>query len=44
MYLQAIRTALEKLEKGCSIEDAKAVCEPEVLNQIMRWKVRAHMM
>ncbi|XP_019079245.1 protein ENHANCED DOWNY MILDEW 2 isoform X5 [Vitis vinifera] len=36
--VKAIRTALEKLEKGCSIEDAKAVCEPEVLNQIMRWK------
>ncbi|XP_065862485.1 protein ENHANCED DOWNY MILDEW 2 isoform X2 [Euphorbia lathyris] len=36
--VQAIRTALEKLEAGCSPEDAKAICEPEVLNQIFKWK------
>lgn len=37
--MQAVRTALRKLEDGCSTEDAKAVCEPEVLNQVFRWKV-----
>lgn len=37
--VEAIRTALKKLEvDGNSIEDAKAVCEPEVLNQIFKWK------
>ncbi|XP_057971609.1 protein ENHANCED DOWNY MILDEW 2 [Malania oleifera] len=36
--VEALRTALQKLEQGCSIEDAKAVCEPEVLHQIVRWK------
>ncbi|CAN4110199.1 unnamed protein product [Withania somnifera] len=36
--VKAIRVALKKLDEGCSIEDAKAVCEPEILNQIFRWK------
>lgn len=36
---QAIRTAFGKLEEGCSLEDAEAVCEPDVLRQIFRWKV-----
>ncbi|KAL6311060.1 hypothetical protein AAG906_011902 [Vitis piasezkii] len=35
---KALRAALKKLEGGGSIEDAKAVCEPEVLNQIVKWK------
>lgn len=40
--MQAIRTALKKLDvDGSSIEDAKAVCEPEVLSQIFKWKVVA---
>jgi ribosomal protein L17 len=39
--VQAIRTALKKLEEGGNIEDAKAVCEPEVLSQILKWKVLA---
>lgn len=40
MLLQAVRAALQKLEKEkCSIEDAKAVCEPGLLNQIIKWKV-----
>lgn len=39
LFLQAVRTALKKLEEGGSIEDAKAVCEPEVLSQIFKWKV-----
>ena len=41
VYLQAIQTALQRLEEGCSIEDAKAVCEPEILWQIFKWKVEA---
>ncbi|KAF2303808.1 hypothetical protein GH714_023525 [Hevea brasiliensis] len=36
--VEAVRTALRKLEDGCSTEDAKAVCEPEVLNQVFKWK------
>ncbi|XP_019092074.1 PREDICTED: protein ENHANCED DOWNY MILDEW 2-like [Camelina sativa] len=36
--VQAVRTALKKLEEGGNIEDAKAVCEPEVLRQISKWK------
>lgn len=42
LCMQAIRTALKKLDvDGSSIEDAKAVCEPEVLSQIFKWKVVA---
>ncbi|XP_021638024.2 protein ENHANCED DOWNY MILDEW 2 isoform X2 [Hevea brasiliensis] len=37
--VEAVRTALRKLEDGCSTEDAKAVCEPEVLNQVFKWKI-----
>ncbi|XXG44793.1 hypothetical protein AAC387_Pa02g0051 [Persea americana] len=37
--VEAVRTALQKLEEGCSIEDAKAVCGPDILNQIMKWKI-----
>ncbi|GMH14431.1 hypothetical protein Nepgr_016272 [Nepenthes gracilis] len=36
--VEAIRTALKKLDEGCTIEEAKAVCEPNVLNQIIKWK------
>ncbi|KAL3509979.1 hypothetical protein ACH5RR_029380 [Cinchona calisaya] len=36
--VKAIQAALKKLEDGGTIEDAKALCEPEVLNQIIRWK------
>ncbi|XP_020530736.1 protein ENHANCED DOWNY MILDEW 2 isoform X2 [Amborella trichopoda] len=36
--VEAVRAALQKLEEGGSIEDAKAVCEPEILRQIMKWK------
>ncbi|OMO83640.1 Zinc finger, PHD-type [Corchorus capsularis] len=36
--VEAVRMALEKLEAGCSIEEAQAVCEPEVLNQIFKWQ------
>ncbi|KAF5478990.1 hypothetical protein F2P56_005506 [Juglans regia] len=36
--VEAIRTAFVKLEEGCSLEDAEAVCEPDILRQIFRWK------
>ncbi|GAB4849712.1 hypothetical protein Ancab_004506 [Ancistrocladus abbreviatus] len=36
--IEAVRTAVKKLDEGCTIEDAKAVCEPNVLNQIVKWK------
>ncbi|XP_059666481.1 protein ENHANCED DOWNY MILDEW 2 [Cornus florida] len=36
--IEALRAALKKLEEGGSIEDAKAVCEPGLLNQIVKWK------
>lgn len=39
MYLQAIRTALQRLEEGGSVDDAKVVCDPAQLTQIMKWKV-----
>ncbi|XP_052178870.1 protein ENHANCED DOWNY MILDEW 2-like [Diospyros lotus] len=38
-YVQALRAALKNLEGGCSVENAKAVCEPGVLHQINRWKI-----
>ncbi|KAK8527159.1 hypothetical protein V6N13_085013 [Hibiscus sabdariffa] len=38
--IEAARMALAKLEDGCSIDDAQAVCEPEVLNQILNWQNR----
>ncbi|GJX02685.1 ABC transporter B family member 11-like protein isoform X1 [Tanacetum coccineum] len=34
----AIYVALKKLKEGCSVEDAMAVCELGVLDQIMKWK------
>ncbi|XP_030520622.2 protein ENHANCED DOWNY MILDEW 2-like isoform X2 [Rhodamnia argentea] len=36
--VQALRAALQRLEQGDSNEDAKAVCDPEVLTQIFKWK------
>ncbi|CAA6661570.1 unnamed protein product [Spirodela intermedia] len=36
--IEAIRAALQKIDNGCSIEDAKAVCGPDILNQILVWK------
>ncbi|KAL5657787.1 hypothetical protein ACJX0J_030950, partial [Zea mays] len=35
--VQAVEAALKKLENGGSVNDAKAVCEPEVLRQLARW-------
>lgn len=37
--IQAVRTALRMLDDGHSIRDAEAVCGPDVLNQIFKWKV-----
>lgn len=34
----AVRAALRKLEEGCSIDDAEAVCAPDSLGQIFKWK------
>ncbi|PWA62622.1 zinc finger, RING/FYVE/PHD-type, Methyltransferase, trithorax [Artemisia annua] len=36
--VKAVGRAWQILETGGSIEDAKAVCEPNVLNQLNRWK------
>ncbi|XP_030550105.2 protein ENHANCED DOWNY MILDEW 2-like [Rhodamnia argentea] len=36
--VQAARAALRRLEEGDSNEDAKAVCDPDVLTQIIKWK------
>ncbi|GLT34185.1 hypothetical protein SLA2020_087140 [Shorea laevis] len=36
--VRAVQAALEKLEAGGSIEDAKTICGPEVLKQIAMWK------
>ncbi|OVA09237.1 zinc finger protein [Macleaya cordata] len=38
VLVEAIRTALQKSEEGCNVEDAKAVCGPEVLNKIIKWR------
>ncbi|PIA27620.1 hypothetical protein AQUCO_07600056v1 [Aquilegia coerulea] len=37
-FVEAVRNALQKLEEGGNLEDAKAVCGPEVLHQIIKWK------
>ncbi|KAF8675577.1 hypothetical protein HU200_047646 [Digitaria exilis] len=43
--IQAVQAALQKLEHGDTIDDAKAVCEPEVLRQLTRWnnKLRVYL-
>ncbi|XP_078433034.1 protein ENHANCED DOWNY MILDEW 2-like [Wolffia australiana] len=38
--IEAVRAALRRLENGCSIEDAKAVCGPDVLKLLLRWKTK----
>ncbi|XP_074365525.1 protein ENHANCED DOWNY MILDEW 2-like [Apium graveolens] len=37
-YVKAVHTALRILNDGGKLEDAKAVCEPQVLKQLVRWK------
>lgn len=43
--VQAVQAALQKLENGGTVDDAKAVCEAEVLRQITRWnnKLRVYL-
>ncbi|QCD78251.1 histone-lysine N-methyltransferase NSD3 [Vigna unguiculata] len=36
--VEAVRTALRMLEGGHNVRDAAAVCGPDVLNQIFKWK------
>ncbi|VFQ91772.1 unnamed protein product [Cuscuta campestris] len=36
--IKAIRTALQRLEEGGSVDDAKVVCDPAHLTQIIKWK------
>ncbi|TVU06566.1 hypothetical protein EJB05_49787 [Eragrostis curvula] len=38
--VQAVQAALQKLENGGTVDDAKAVCEVEVLRQITRWNTK----
>lgn len=35
--VEAVKTALDKLEAGGKVEDAKVVCEPDVIKQIKKW-------
>ncbi|GKA08082.1 retrovirus-related pol polyprotein from transposon TNT 1-94 [Tanacetum coccineum] len=35
--LNAIHVALKKLEEGCNVEDAMVVCDPGVLDQIIKY-------
>ncbi|XP_056158465.1 protein ENHANCED DOWNY MILDEW 2-like isoform X2 [Syzygium oleosum] len=37
-FLKATRTALQKLDEGYAIEEAKEICEPGILRQILIWK------
>ncbi|KAI8011603.1 Protein ENHANCED DOWNY MILDEW 2 [Camellia lanceoleosa] len=37
-YVRAIPAALKRLEEGCTTGDAKEVCGPEILKQIVSWK------
>lgn len=39
MFWQAVRAALQKLEGGGSVHDAKAFCGTDILFQVMNWKV-----
>lgn len=36
--VKAVQTALQKLKNGGTVDDAKAVCSPEMLRQIPLWK------
>ncbi|KAK1406971.1 hypothetical protein QVD17_38581 [Tagetes erecta] len=36
--VEALKLAAKKLEEGCSVEDAMAVCKPGDIDQLMRWK------
>ena len=36
-FPQTVKLALKKIEEGGSLDDAKAVCEPDVLQQMYKW-------
>lgn len=36
--VDAVRTALKRLDEGKSIEDSKSVCDPDILTQIFKWR------
>uniref|UniRef100_A0A7N0U252 Zinc finger PHD-type domain-containing protein n=1 Tax=Kalanchoe fedtschenkoi TaxID=63787 RepID=A0A7N0U252_KALFE len=36
--VEAVRSALEKLESGASVREAKDICEPRVLTNVVKWK------
>ncbi|KAK0589735.1 hypothetical protein LWI29_017894 [Acer saccharum] len=38
--VKATKTALQMMEEGYTVEEAKTVCEPETLHQIFQWKRR----
>ncbi|KAL2319804.1 hypothetical protein Fmac_028773 [Flemingia macrophylla] len=38
--IKAIKTALQRLEEGCSIEEAKTICDPGLIHQIFIWQKR----
>ncbi|KAL6630944.1 hypothetical protein ACP70R_028284 [Stipagrostis hirtigluma subsp. patula] len=38
--VQAVEAALKMLENGGNVDDAKAVCEPEVLRQLAKWHTK----
>lgn len=40
--MQAVKGALHMLENGASIADAKSVCPPNVLFQLVKWKVHGN--
>ncbi|XP_074310871.1 protein ENHANCED DOWNY MILDEW 2 [Silene latifolia] len=35
---KSVQAAIRKLDAGGSIEDAKAMCEPKILDQLAKWK------
>lgn len=36
--IEAINAAQQKIDAGGSVENAKSICDPRLLNQIVRWK------
>ncbi|OWM79770.1 hypothetical protein CDL15_Pgr023182 [Punica granatum] len=38
--VKAVRTALQKLDTGCPIEEAKEICEPGILKQLLVWRMK----
>lgn len=39
LFLQAIKAGLKILEEGGTLDEAKAVCPVDALNQLTRWNV-----